>query len=107
MTWKEERSGLGSSEWTPLHASPMACRCGEKLASLSTSAWRGIFCSLRADTMVSRSCVCGAAGDCKEVGACLAAGTHQTTGKCQCLPGHLSPSAWLPSAFCLPQKGPQ
>ena len=41
-----------------------------------------------------------------EVGACLAAGAHQTTGKCQCLPGHLSPSAWLLSAFCLPQKGP-
>lgn len=45
--------------------------------------------------------VCGAAGDCKEVGACLAAGTHQTTGKCQCLPGHLSPSACShpPSAY--------
>lgn len=37
--------------------------------------------------------------------ACLAAGAHyQTTGKCQRLPGHLSLSAWLPAAFCLPQK---
>lgn len=40
----------------------MACRCGEKLASLSTSAWRGISCSLRAGTMVSRSCVWGCRG---------------------------------------------
>lgn len=38
------------------------------------------------------------------VGACLAADAYQTTGKCQRLPGHLSPSAWLLAAFCLPQK---
>ena len=46
--------------------------------------------------------VCGIEG--LGVGACLAADAYQTTGKCQCLPGHLSPSAWLPAAFCLPQK---
>lgn len=38
--------------------------------------------------------------------ACLAADAHHTAGKCQCLPGHLSPSAWLPAAFCSLQKGP-
>ena len=46
--------------------------------------------------------VCGIGG--LGVGASLAAGAYQTTGKCQRLPGHLSPSAWLPAAFCLPQK---
>lgn len=44
-------------------------------------------------------------------GACLAAGAYQTTGKCQCSHGHLSPppnsllAPRLP-AFCFPQKGP-
>lgn len=67
----------------------------------------------------------GVGSACKEMGGCLAAGAYQTTGKCQCLRGHLSPApnsqppsarhrrarrcstaqgrgAWLGGASCFP-----
>ncbi|EHH14813.1 hypothetical protein EGK_00797 [Macaca mulatta] len=46
------------------------------------------------------SSVFGVGAAARRWGACLAAGAHQTTGKCQCLRGHLSPppSSRPPSA---------
>lgn len=103
---RREGAAWAVAEWAPLPISDDSQMRGWGCQGREAPPLPRALAPLGACTAGTVSWSCGGERCGEEVGACLAADAYQTTGKCQCLPGHLSPSAWLLSAFCLPQKGP-